>query len=78
MTLTLVVYFETAGLLIGLTYLCNVFDFATSRNYVTLLLSTHTGCQMHIRFCAIISSTFYVCDVIVFHIKLQIYNFGAR
>jgi len=62
---TLVVYFETAGLLIGLTHLCNVFDFATSCNYVMLSLSMHTGCPMHIRFCAIISSIFYVCDVIV-------------
>jgi len=65
---TLVVYFETAGLLIGLTHLCNVFDFATSCNYVTLSLSPHTGCPMHIRFCAIISYIFYVCDVIVVEI----------
>ena len=66
--MTLVVYFETAGLLIGPTHLCNVFDFATSCNYITLSLSTHTGCRMHIRFCAIISSIFYVCDVVVVEI----------
>jgi len=41
---------------------------ATSCNYVTLSLSTHTGCRMHIQFCAIISSIFYVCDVIVVEI----------
>ena len=44
------------------------FDFATSCNYVALSLSTHTGCRMHILFCAIISSIFYVCDVIVLKI----------
>jgi len=45
-----------------------VFDFATSCNYVTLSLSMHTGCPMHIQFCAIISSIFYVCDIIVVEI----------
>jgi len=44
------------------------FDFATSCNYVALSLSTHTGCRMHILFFAIISSIFYVCDVIVLKI----------
>ena len=29
------------------------------------MLSTHTGCRLHIRFCAIISCIFYVFDVIV-------------
>ena len=63
----------------GPIHLCNVFNFATSCNYVTLSLLTQTGCRVHIRFCTITSSIFYACDVIVVEIcQYKVTNWQLR